>query len=60
MKFINDPTEKQIFNALISRRPTFKINCIEFKEKVIVGTDKERERKCKARAKILAKLVLDC
>lgn len=60
MKFVADTTEQEIFNALISRRPKFKIKCIEFVESVITGTDAERERKCKARARILAKLVEEC
>ena len=60
MKFIEDPTEQQIFNALISRQTTFKIKCIEFKEALITGTVRERERKCKARAKKLAQLVEGC
>lgn len=60
MKFIKDQTEQQIFNALISRETTFKVQCIEFKEDLIVGTVKERERKCRARAKVLAELVEEC
>jgi len=60
MKFITDTMEQEIFNALISRQPKFKVKCIEFAEKVIVGTVKERERKCRARAKVLVKLVEDC
>ena len=56
MKF-EPTTEEQIFKALISRQTTFTIDCIEFKEPLIVGTVKERERKCKAKAKELAKLV---
>ena len=58
MKF-EPTTEDKIFKALISRETTFKIDCIEFKEKLITGTVKERERKCRAKAKELAKLV-DC
>lgn len=60
MTFITDTTEQEIFNALISRTPKFTIKCIDFVEKVITGTEKERERKCRARAKELAKLVEDC
>lgn len=60
MKFIDDQTEQEIFNALISRQTTFQIKCIEFKEKLIEGTVKERERKCRARAKKLVKLVEEC
>jgi len=60
MKFITDTAEQEIFNALISRQSKFKIKCIEFLEKVIVGTVKERERKCRARAKVLAKLIEEC
>lgn len=60
MDFLADTTEQEIFNALISRETTFKVKCIEFKESLIVGTVKEREKKCKARAKVLAKLVQEC
>lgn len=60
MNFVNDQTEQEIFNALISRETTFKIKCIEFKENLIEGTVKERERKCRARAKKLVKLVEGC
>ena len=60
MKFLNDQTEETIYNYLISRETTFTIECIEFKENVIVGTEKNRERKCRARAKLLAKLVESC
>lgn len=60
MKFLQDQIEQDIFNALMSRETTFKIGCIEFKEKLITGTIKERERKCKAKAKQLAPLVEDC
>lgn len=60
MTFIQDPTENDIFDALMSRRTTFTINCIEFKEKLITGTVKERERKCRAKAKQLAKLAEGC
>lgn len=60
MKFIEDQTEQIIFNHLMSRETTFKVECIEFIEKVIMGTEKIRERKCKARAKVLTELVKDC
>lgn len=60
MKFVTDPTEQEIFNALISRESKFKVRCIEFVEKVITGTVQEREKKCRARAKVLAKLVEEC
>ena len=60
MTFIDDTTEQEIFNALISRQPKFKVKCIEFVEKVITGTVQQRERKCRARAKVLAKLVEEC
>lgn len=60
MKFIDDQIEKEIFNALMSRQTKFKIRCIEFQEKLITGTVKERERKCRKKAKELAKLVGDC
>jgi hypothetical protein len=60
MKFTEDQTEQEIFNTLISRETTFKIKCIKFKEDLIVGTVKERERKCRARAKVLVKLVEEC
>ena len=60
MKFITDTTEEQIFKALISRESKFKVKCIEFVEKVITGTVQEREKKCRARAKVLAKLVNEC
>ena len=52
--------EQQIFNHLISRETKFTVGCIDFQEKLIVGTVKEREKKCKARAKILNKLLKDC
>lgn len=58
MKF-KPTTEDKIFKALISRETTFTIDCIEFKEDLITGTVKERERKCKVKAKELAQLV-DC
>ena len=57
MKFVENTIETQIFNALMSRETTFKIGCIEFTEKLIVGTDKIRERKCRAKAIALTKLV---
>ena len=60
MKFIPNQSEIEIFNALFSRRTTFKVACVEFTEDLIVGTVKERERKCKARAKELVKLIEDC
>lgn len=60
MKFIGEDTEEQIFKMLISRETTFTVGCIEFREKIIIGTVKERERKCKSRAKILCELVHDC
>lgn len=60
MRFIEDTTEQEIFNALFSRRTKFKVKCIEFEEKLIVGTVQEREKKCKSRAKILNKLIQDC
>lgn len=60
MKPIQDPVEQEIFNALISRRTTFKIKCVEFTENLIIGTVKERERKCRKKAKELAKLVEGC
>jgi len=60
MKFLQNQIETDIFNALMSRETTFKIQCIEFKEDLITGTVKERERKCKARAKKLAPLVEGC
>ena len=53
-------TEEQIFNCLISRETKFKIQCIEFEEKLIVGTVAIREKKCRARAKILNELLKDC
>lgn len=55
-----ESTEEQIFNCLISRETKFKIQCIEFQEKLIVGTVAIREKKCRARAKILNKLIQDC
>ena len=57
MKFIQDQTETQIYNALMSRETTFTVKGIELKENVIVGTQKERERKCRAKAKELAQIV---
>lgn len=55
-----ESTIKTIFNYLIARQTTFTVDCIEFKENVIKGTDKIRERKCMARAKVLAEIVKDC
>lgn len=52
--------EQQIFNHLISRETKFTVGCIEFQEKLIVGTVAIREKKCRARAKILNKLIQDC
>lgn len=60
MKFIKDTTEETIFNHLMSRETSFTVRCIEFKEKVIIGTEKSRERKCRAKAKELAKIVEEC
>ena len=57
MNFKPSQTEQVIFNALMSRETTFKVECTEFKEKLITGTVKERERKCRAKAKELAALV---
>ena len=57
MNFISNTTENQIFNALISRTPKFTVDSVQFIEKVIKGTEKERERKCKIRAKELTKLI---
>lgn len=60
MQFIKDTTEETIFNHLMSRETSFTVRCIEFKEKVIIGTEKNRERKCRVRAKHLTKLVEEC
>ena len=60
MKFIDSQIEEEIFNALMSRQTKFKIRCIEFQERLITGTVKQRERKCRAKAKELAMLVEDC
>lgn len=53
-------TETQIFNYLIGRETKFTVLCIEFEENLIEGTQKERERLCKSRAILLAKLVESC
>lgn len=57
---LTQTTEEQIYNYLISRQTTFTIDCVEFKERVIIGTEKNRERKCRARAKVLNKLLEEC
>lgn len=58
MKKQLNSTEKEIFNRLMSKQTKFTVNKVDFdKEKVITGTDKERERKCIKRAKQLASLI---
>jgi hypothetical protein len=60
MKHTEDQTEQQIYIALINKRTNFVVNGIEFeKEKIISGTQKQRERKCRARAKQLAEVLKD-
>lgn len=58
MKFQDDQIEQEIYNALMSRRTNFEAGGMEFtKEKEIKGTKKERQRKCRARAKELVKIL---
>lgn len=57
MKLIEDTKEREIFNALISRRTTFEVGGVQFKERLIEGTKKERERKARAKAKVLIELL---
>lgn len=60
MTFITIDTEQEIFNNLMARNVKFTVECIDFVEPVITGTEKGRERKCRARAKMLNELLKDC
>lgn len=60
MTFIDNRTEEKIFNFLMIQQTKFVVNGIELTEKPIEGTKKERERKCRRRAKELAKVVESC
>ena len=54
---IYNANEREIYNALSSRRTKFIVKGIEFTENLIEGTVKQREKLCKLRAKKLNQLL---